>query len=194
MVGCGPGSASARGRSATLIVNMARSISSTEPEPAVPTLPPEWSDHFAAGVSIRLGSCSAAGRPGICRALAGDIEPDSRVLVIVAAQTATEVLQAIGDTGQVSAVFAQPQSNRSLHLKGRDAQVGRFEPAYEAMLRERSDAFFRQVAPFGFTREQLMLTWFGVPADGLRTVRFNIAGAWDQTPGPGAGSVVALQP
>jgi hypothetical protein len=177
-----------------LIVNIVHRAAPIEPEPALPTLPPEWTDHFAAGVSIRLGSCNAAGRPGICRALAAGLEPDGRVIVIVAAQTASEVLQAIGDTRQVSAVFAQPQSNRSLHLKGNDAQVGRFEPAYEVMLRERSDAFFREVAPFGFTREQLMRTWFGVPADGLRTVRFCIAGAWNQTPGPGAGSVVELQP
>ena len=48
----------------------------------MPQLPPEWIAHFKAGPSLRLGSCSASGRPGITKALAADVLPDGRVMVL----------------------------------------------------------------------------------------------------------------
>ena len=159
----------------------------------MPTLPPEWIAHIASGVSHRLGSCSRNGRPGICRALAADVLPDGRMLVLTAGTLAAEVLESIRETAHVAAVFGRPMTHRTLHVKGRDACVAA-APQHEALLVARREAFLVQVAPFGFTRESMMGSWYGVPADELMSVTFTISGAWNQSPGPGAGQAIELQP
>ena len=157
-------------------------------------LPPEWTDHIAAGVSQRLGSCSRDGRPGICRALGSDLLPDGRMLVLVASEAAADVLQSIRDTGQVATVLGLPMTHRTLHVKGRDACVAPAEPEHQALLVARREAFMQQIAPFGFSRETLLANWYTVGDGELMTVTFTISDAWNQSPGPGAGQPVVLVP
>ena len=160
----------------------------------MPTLPPEWIAHIASGVSHRLGSCSRNGRPGICRALAADVLPDGRMLVLTAGTLAAEVLESIRETAHVAAVFGRPMTHRTLHVKGRDARVAAAEPQHEALLVARRAAFFKQVEPFGFDRELLMGHWYTVDDGALTSVTFTISGAWNQSPGPGAGQPIELRP
>lgn len=159
----------------------------------MPTLPPEWLPHFANGVSHRIGSCTAAGEPRICIALAADVLDDGRVLVLLGARTGRDVLAAVRETGQVALVLSQPMSHRTLHLKGSDAEVAAAQPAHAALLGTRLDSFVDALAPFGFCREQVASTWYAVRDNGLMTVRFTATGAWNQTPGPGAGEAVGLR-
>jgi hypothetical protein len=159
----------------------------------VPHLPPEWLPHFAAGVSHRLGTCSRSGRPGICRALGADVLPDGRVIVLVARDAGSQALEAIRETRRVALVLARPFTHRTLHLKGEDAEEVETQPEHHALLSARLDAFVEQIGPFGFTREQLTASWFAVGEGDLLVVRFSLSGAWDQTPGPGAGQPVVLQ-
>jgi hypothetical protein len=157
-------------------------------------LPPEWIDHIAAGVSHRLGSCSRDGRPGICRALAADLLPDGRLLILVAGDAGREVLQSIRDTRQVAAVLALPTTHRTLHVKGHDARVVPATPEHQALLVTRREAFLAQLEPFGFSRDALMINWYTVHDGELMAVSFTISGAWNQSPGPGAGQPVELLP
>ena len=158
----------------------------------MPTLPADWLTIFSAGASHRLGSCSADGTPGICRALAADVWPDGRVLVLTARRAGPDVIDAIAATGQVALVLAVPGLNRTLHLKGRDAQVLRSEPEDQALLQQRLDAFAQRLLPFGFSAEALSANWYRVAEEGLVRIVFSISGAWNQTPGPGAGQAVDL--
>lgn len=158
----------------------------------MPTLPTDWMTLVAAGVSHRIGSCSADGRPGICRALAADVDKAGQVLVLVAGEAGPDVLDAIRETGQVALVLALPQTHRTLHLKGRDGRVGPAGPEHESLLNARRVAFIRQLEPLGFTAEQLLKSWYSVRDGDLMCVRFTIAGAWNQSPGPGAGAAVGL--
>ncbi|CAN5198354.1 hypothetical protein BH11PSE10_BH11PSE10_16120 [soil metagenome] len=160
----------------------------------MPTLPREWTDHLAAGVSLRVGSCSRDGRPGICRALAADWLPDGRLSVFVSGDAGSEVLEAIADTGQVAVVLALPMSSRTLHVKGRDAVVALAGPEHRPLLDTRFNAFAAQLVHFGFDKEALAKYWYTVREDDLHAISFTIHGAWNQTPGPGAGQVVELLP
>jgi hypothetical protein len=160
----------------------------------LPTLPQEWIDHFGAGVAHRLGSCSADGRPGICRGLAADVLPDGRVLVLTTRSAGPDVLDAIAQTGQVAAVLALPQTHRTLHLKGRDAKVAAAGPEHEPLLAARREAFLAQVAPYGVTSESLVSNWYTVSGGDLMSVTFTISGVWNQSPGPGAGQAIELLP
>jgi hypothetical protein len=161
----------------------------------MPRLPSTWTDHLSAGVSLRLGSCSRQGEPAIGRGLAAELLPDGRVRVLVEGQACSEVLDCVRDSGQISVVMALPSTHRTLHLKGRDGSVCSAEtPADHALLQLRLEAFARQVAPLGFTRDTLVANWYDVRKGDLWAVSFSIAGAWDQTPGPGAGQPLELLP
>ena len=158
-------------------------------------LPPEWTDHSTAGVSLRVGSCNRVGDPAIGRGLAAEVLPDGRVRVLVEGQACQEVLAGVRETGQIALVMGLPANHRTLHLKGRDGAVSSAESAaYHALLQLRLEAFAVQVAPFGFTREALIANWYDVRQGDLWAIAFSIAGAWDQTPGPGAGQPVELLP
>lgn len=160
----------------------------------MPTLPPEWLPHFSSGLSHRLGTCSSSGRPGICRALGADVLPDGRVIVLVARDASGQTVDAIRETGKLALVLARPSTHRTLHIKGNDAEVIETEPAHYALLTTRFDAFVEQIKPFGFTAEQVAANWYRMSEGNLVVIRFSVSGAWDQTPGPGAGQPVELTP
>jgi hypothetical protein len=161
----------------------------------MPQLPPEWTEHFSAGVSLRVGSCSRDGEPAIGRGLAAELLPGGRVRVLLEGQACIEVLDGVRETGRISLVMGLPSNHRTLHLKGGDGIVSSAEtPADHALLQQRLDAFARQVAPFGFSREDLVANWYDVRKGDLWSVEFGISGAWNQTPGPGAGQPLELLP
>lgn len=158
----------------------------------MPALTPDMIDFLASGVSHQLGGCDRHGRPSLCRALAAAVEDDGRLLVLLCGVAGFEVLDAIRTTGQVSVVFALPQDFSALHVKGSDAVVSAAGPACRALLEQSRRAFDAQLAPFGFAPDYT-LAWYGVPDDDLVAVRLTPNGAWNQTPGPGAGSALELQ-
>jgi len=161
----------------------------------MPRLPPEWTDHLSAGVSLRLGSCNRLGEPAIGRGLAVELLPDGRLRALMEGQACIEVLQCVRETGRISVVMGLPSTHRTLHVKGSDGVVSSAEtPADHELLQLRLDAFAKQVAPFGFARETLVANWYDVRRGDLWAVAFSIAGAWDQTPGPGAGQPLELLP
>lgn len=159
----------------------------------MPSLPPEWIAHLSAGVSHRIGSCDASGQPGLCRGLGAESLPDGRLRVFFDAAAGPDVRDAVRDTGRVAVVMALPTTHRALHVKGRDAQVAPAEPGHRPLLKARFDAFADQLQGFGFDREAVEPIWYG-DEENLTVITFTVAGAWNQTPGPGAGQAVELMP
>jgi hypothetical protein len=157
-------------------------------------LPPHWHSHFHDGTGIRVAACTADGRPEVARGLAAQQLDDGRIELLLPFDAASRVLDAIASTGQVAVTLGVPLTHRSLHLKGRDAVVEPSGPQHTQVLEHGREAFFAQVLPLGFTREQMMTLWFSIEPHELACVRFSVSGAWDQTPGPGAGQPVELLP
>lgn len=160
----------------------------------MPHLPPDWAAHLQSGVSHRLGGSHADGQPEICRGLAAQVLPDGRVEVLLLAQTGDRLLAAAQASGRIAYVAAQPGSHRTLHVKGLDAEVFAAMPEHVALFERCRERFIAQVEPFGFSRETIMAIWYDLELEQLAGVRFTPSGAWDQTPGPGAGSPVELLP
>lgn len=160
----------------------------------MPQLPPEWAAHLESGTSHRVGGCHADGRPEICRALASRALPDGRIELVLNRKAASELLAAVGATGRIAYVSSQPDSNRTLHVKGSDAQTIPVTAAHMDILVRSRDRFVKRVEPFGFRPETIIAFWFEVPIEQLVGIRFTPSGAWDQSPGPGAGQVVELLP
>ncbi|HVL57686.1 MAG TPA: hypothetical protein VM491_14390 [Burkholderiaceae bacterium] len=114
--------------------------------------------------------------------------------VLLSAQSGFELLAAIRDTARLSVVIARPSTHRTVQIKGNGAGVVvPAEPRYRELLRKRRDAFLREVAGYGFT-ERFVDAWYAVRPEQLACVTFAPYGAWDQTPGPGAGRPIELLP
>lgn len=159
----------------------------------MPLLPPHWIAHFGHGTSCRLGGCTRGGRPEISRALGAHVLADGRIEVLLDVTVGERVLAAVRDTQQVALVTSVPLTHRTLHVKGRDAEIGAAGPEHLPVLHACREAFLAQITPLGFTRDQLMALWYGVELEDLAAVRFTLSGAWDQTPGPGAGQPIELE-
>lgn len=161
----------------------------------MPRLPADWSLSLPALPSLRLGSCDPAGNPQVCRALAADELPDGRLLVLVAERAAPRVVAALRETARVALLATSPRSNRTLHVKGRDACVSPALPHHAGLLALRRDTLARELAEVdGFAGAPFLDHWYDVPVHALTAVTFRVAGAWNQTPGPNAGQAVALEP
>lgn len=160
----------------------------------MPRLSPAWEPLLQDGVSYRLGSSTPEGRPEISRALAAQALPDGRIEVLVNPQIGAALLQAVAATRRIAFVVAQPGTNRTLHMKGFDAEAFAPGPDHQAMFERCRDRFLARVEPFGFRRQVLLDMMYDLPAVELQGLRFTPSGAWDQTPGIGAGAAVELLP
>jgi len=161
----------------------------------MPTLPTEWRLCLPLLPSLRLGSCDRDGTPRVCRALAADVLPDGRLLVLLAERAAPQVVAALRETAQVALLATSPRSNRTLHIKGHDARVDAAQPGHADLLARRRATLAQEIAEVdGFADAPFIEHWYGVAAHELVAVRFSIDGAWNQTPGPDAGQPVELEP
>lgn len=144
--------------------------------------------------SLRLGSCGCEGQLAVCRALAADALADGRVVVLLAECAAQSVIAALRETGQAALLANSPRTNRTLHLKGRDARVEPALPEHASLLALRHTTMASEIGEMdGFANSLILGHWYGAAAHGVAAVYFNVSGAWDQTPGPHAGQPVALE-
>ena len=157
----------------------------------LPRLTTEMTALFQMGVAHQIGACTPAGRPVLCRGLAAAVEGSGQVAVLLSAQSGFEVLDAIRETAWVAVNVTVPSTYQSLHLKGRDAIAGPASPMHRPLLEASHRAFRDQITPFGFSPE-FTHSWYDVTDDDLMVVRFTPLGAWNQTPGPGAGNRLDL--
>lgn len=160
----------------------------------MPHLPPDWVAHLESGVSHRLGSSHPDGQPEICRGLAAQALPDGRIEVLLDPNVGDRLLDATRATRRIAYVAAQPGSHVTLHVKGLDAEVFAATQAHASLFERCRERFIAQVEPYGFTREGIMAVWYDLDVHLLAGVRFTPVGAWDQTPGIGAGAPVELLP
>lgn len=161
----------------------------------MPTLPAEWRLHLPMMPSLRLGGCDRSGQPQVCRALAADALTDGRMLILLAERAAPRVVAALRETAQVALLATSPRTNRTLHLKGRNARVTPALPEHADLLALRRATLAHEIAEVdGFADAPFLEHWYGTAAQGLLAVHFSVVGAWDQTPGPNAGQPVALEP
>lgn len=142
------------------------------------------------GVSIIAASRGPDNAPTIARATGCRLSPDrARVTLLLARSQAGALLAATEATGAISVVFSQPSTHRTIQLKGADARVAPAAAGDEALAARYADAFAAEVCPLGYS-EQLMRAMVWAPEGDLATLTFSPSAAFDQTPGPRAGSVL----
>jgi hypothetical protein len=150
-------------------------------------------DFLEKGVSHQVGGCTNEGRPSICRGLAARLESDGRLLLIVSAESGWEVLAAIRENGRIALNLTLPENYKSMSLLGRDAVVSHGGAEYRELVLDRFRRFRDQLIAHGVPPSYTE-AWYLRPDDDLMAVRFTPFSARNQTPGPDAGSPLALRP
>ena len=103
---------------------------------------------------------------------------------------ALPVLAAIEANGRVAAVFSEPESHRTVQLKGVDARVEAVTAGDEASLQSYAAAMAARLAPFRVP-EVFARALLSASPDDLVAVSFTPSQGFGQTPGPRAGMPLA---
>ncbi|MCO5976459.1 pyridoxamine 5'-phosphate oxidase family protein [Ideonella oryzae] len=143
---------------------------------------------MARPISVIVGSSDAAGQPHLIRAVGFAWDADrARVSVYVPEHGREPVLEDLRRRGWVAVVLSEPSTHASVQLKGRDALV---EPATAedlAHVAQGVEHFADELEGIGFSRE-LAHALKSTQAAPVWAVRFTPTQAWEQTPGPRAGT------
>ncbi|HEU4779707.1 MAG TPA: hypothetical protein VFS58_07465 [Steroidobacteraceae bacterium] len=148
-------------------------------------------DLLAAGVGHQVGGCANDGRPSLCRGLAAQLEPDGRLVVILSAESGFEVLAAVRQNGRIALNLTLPENYKSISLLGRDAVVSHGGAEFRELVNDRYQKFRSQLDVHGIPPAYTE-AWYVRPDDDLMAIRFTPFSARNQTPGPDAGSALAL--
>ncbi|MBU1362873.1 MAG: hypothetical protein KKE51_03500 [Gammaproteobacteria bacterium] len=139
------------------------------------------------GVSISLAACNVDRLPCMSRGLGCKlIDGGRQIAIFIKRSQSAELLENICNTGRVANVFNLPSSNRTLQLKGDDAQILPFDPADLPVIESHIPHFLDEVIPFGM-QENMVRALFACTVDDLVTVVYTPNAAFTQTPGPKAG-------
>ncbi|HOM13052.1 MAG TPA: pyridoxamine 5'-phosphate oxidase family protein [Rubrivivax sp.] len=150
---------------------------------------PQQAELIGRRVSIIVGSRDAALRPHLMRALACSLSADRRqVTVLINPHSAEQVVADLRANGHIAVVFSEPTTHRTLQLKGNDAQVLECGADGEALAERHLQRFIAELADIGLPAEvaRTLLKREG----SLVALRFTVREAYDQTPGPQAGSAL----
>lgn len=117
-----------------------------------------------------------------CKVLDGG----KKLAVFLRRSQSADLLENIRCSGKVANVFSLPSSNRTLQLKGVDAQVFPFDPGDLPIVENHVSDFLLEVLPLGLP-EAVVRALFSYTVDDLVTLVYSPCAAFSQTPGPKAG-------
>jgi hypothetical protein len=143
-------------------------------------------------ISIHVAATRADGIATLVRALGCRIDPSApaRVRLLVARAQCAALLEAVATSGRIAAVFNEPESHRTVQLKGGDARVLAATPDDLAVRTPYVQAMARRLTVFD-TPEPFMHALLASAPDEVAVVDFTPAAAFTQTPGPRAGAPLA---
>jgi len=161
--------------------------------PAAPARPLLSPDHIAMidkGVSAIVASRNAAHRPSLMRAVGAGIAADgSEVTVYVSRSQSRQLLQDIAATGHIAVVFSQPMSHRTVQVKARSAELRAAADSDRPLLGRYLRSMEEEVGCVGYDASFVQAMLAFELAD-VVAIRFSPSEAYDQTPGPKAGSAL----
>jgi len=162
--------------------------------PAPVRLPDDLLALMRRGVSVIAGSRDAAMRPSIMRAVGSDLSADGRsvTLYLVRAQS-RQLLQDIAATGHVAVVFSEPATHRTVQLKGSRATSRQAGPQDQAVLARYLASMEQEIARVGYPPE-MTRAMLAHRLEDVVAVTFEPDEAYDQTPGPRAGTSLGGRP
>jgi len=151
-------------------------------------LTPEFIAMVNRGVSTVVASRDAALRPSLMRAMGSSISVDgTRVTVYVARSQGRQLLLDVASTGQIAVVFSEPTTHRTVQVKAGAVDIRNADVGDTALLRRYLLAMEREISSIGYDTS-VVDAMLACRLEDLVAISFTPAAAFDQTPGPRAGS------
>jgi len=138
-------------------------------------------------VSIIMATTNAEKRPTVTRVYGCRVAADGGSITLYIASTYNAVLlENIRATRNIAVVFSQPNSHKTIQLKGNDAEIASLETADQPVIENYFKLMIEELTGLGypdaFARAMVQ------PPEKLDTaIRFTPLTAFSQTPGPDAG-------
>jgi hypothetical protein len=140
------------------------------------------------GVGIHIGTRNGVLHPNGARAIAVQVEPDGRHLVVyVARVAAARILPDLEANGQAAVGFGRPIDDRACQVKGVFVSVRDATEDERSRVSAQWDGFLSSLEKIGIPRAATR-TWVTWPAV---AIRLRVNALFNQTPGPGAGAPLA---
>lgn len=144
------------------------------------------------GVSTIVGSCDADLHPSIMRALGCSITPGGEsVTVYLSRKQSRQLLLDVAATGRIAVVFSEPFSHRTLQVKASQARIRAAQASDESVLQRYLAAMEREIARVGFETRYIR-AMYALNLEDVVAVSFVPEEAYDQTPGPKAGTALPV--
>ena len=154
------------------------------------TLSPAQIAFITGDVTMYVAAADADLTPHIARGAGCRVDATGhRIAVLLSASRAADLLAAVRAQRTLAVVFTQPGNHTALQLKTHAADIVETEPDDIALLAAYRARIIAHIAPLGFTAETLRAV-FTVAVDDIAAVHFTPHAAFDQTPGPNAGSAL----
>ncbi|RZU02001.1 hypothetical protein [Rivibacter subsaxonicus] len=142
------------------------------------------------GVSIIVGSCGADGVPSVVRAVGCRVSADRALMtVLLVASQCSALLEQLRGGGPIAVVFTEPPTHRALQLKAPGATVAEATPTDWATATRHQQQFAAAIDALGFGHDFACAIHSWRPGD-MVAAHFRPTEAYDQTPGPNAGSAL----
>lgn len=155
-----------------------------------PRIDPQMLAAMTRGISVIVGSRDAQQRPSIMRAVGSKVSADGGdITVYLSRRQSRQLLQDIAATGHIAVVFSEPATHRTVQLKATRTSL-RAAGAEDAPELARYLASMEQeILRVGYPPEmtQAMLAH---RLEDVVAVHFQPEQAFDQTPGPRAGTAL----
>jgi hypothetical protein len=153
-------------------------------------LDPELAAFIQGGVSIHAASRSASRVPNLSRALGSRLSADRRrVTVFLLASHSRAMLDDFRGNGRIAVVFSLPSSHRTVQLKGDDAALETLQEGDCDLVAKNRAGFTADLVSVGYPPTLGKMLTSGL-LDDVVAVGFTVAGAYEQTPGPAAGTAI----
>ena len=153
-------------------------------------LPPDLVAMMARGVSVIVASRDAGLRPSLMRAVGSRVEAGGcDITVYLARPQSRQLLQDIAATGQIAVVFSEPSTHRSVQLKASHVEMRSADAGDAPVLASYLRAMEHEVQQVGFP-PPLTRAMLAHRIEDVVALRFTPEQAFEQTPGPRAGTAL----
>lgn len=151
-------------------------------------LDPQDARFIQGGVSVVIASRNAGLVPDVVRGCGCRVSRDRRsVTVLIDRVRAEGLLADLDANGRIAAVFSRPSTHQTIQLKGGDARRVRATPSDRKLVARHRESWIDDLCRIGYARE--FAAALCGPADPeIAAITFTPTAAFEQTPGPAAGS------
>lgn len=140
------------------------------------------------GVSVIVASRDARLQPSVMRAVGSHIEAGGRTITVYLARSQSrQLVQDVAANGHIAVVFSSPSTHRTVQVKATRAVLRNAGPADEPVLARYLASMEQEIERVGFP-PPMTRAMLAHRLEDLVAIRFEPEQAFDQTPGPKAGS------